>query len=77
MKRFIEGEHRSQSTLFPERVDDYIAEDNAVRVVDAFVNKLDVKELGFSRAQPSVTGRPVRYGEKAHGCRSSLTFAHC
>jgi transposase len=58
MKRFIEGENRSQSTLFPESLDDYIAPDNAVRVVDAFVNKLDLKELGFDRAQPSATGRP-------------------
>jgi len=58
MKRFIEGEDRSQSTLFPERLDDYIAEDNAVRVVDAFVNKLDLGKLGFDRVEPSVTGRP-------------------
>jgi len=58
MKRFIEGENRSQSTLFPESLDDYIAEDNAVRVVDAFVNKLDLKQLGFDRAEPSATGRP-------------------
>ncbi len=58
MKRFIEGENRSQSTLFPESLDDYIAEDNAVRVVDAFVNKLDLKQLGFGRAEPSATGRP-------------------
>ena len=58
MKRFIEGENRSQSTLFPESLDDYIAEDNAVRVVDAFVNKLDLKQLGFNRAEPSATGRP-------------------
>jgi len=58
MKRFIEGENRSQSTLFPERLDDYIAEDNAVRVVDAFVNKLDLKQLGFNRVEPSDTGRP-------------------
>jgi len=58
MKRFIEGENRSQSTLFPESLDDYIAEDNAVRVVDAFVNKLDLQKLGFDRAEPSATGRP-------------------
>jgi len=58
MKRFIEGENRSQSTLFPERLDDYIAEDNAVRVIDAFVNKLDLKRLGFNRVEPSATGRP-------------------
>ncbi|MFQ5645195.1 MAG: IS1182 family transposase [Thiogranum sp.] len=58
MKRFIEGENRSQSTLFPEHLDDYIAEDNAVRVIDAFVNKLDLQDLGFKRAEPSATGRP-------------------
>jgi transposase len=59
MKRFIEGEDRSQSTLFPERLDDYIADDNAVRVVDAFVDRLDLAELGFERAEPSATGRPA------------------
>ena len=58
MKRFIAGENRSQSTLFPESLDDYIAQDNAIRVVDAFVNKLDFQDLGFKRAQPSATGRP-------------------
>ena len=58
MKRFIEGENRFQSTLFPESLDDYIAEDNAIRVVDAFVDKLDLKQLGFDRAEPSDTGRP-------------------
>ena len=58
MKRFIEGEDRSQSTLFPERLDDYIADDNAVRVVDAFVDKLELGELGFERVTPSDTGRP-------------------
>jgi len=58
MKRFIAGENRSQTTLFPESLDDYIAEDNAIRVVDAFVNKLDLRDLGFTRAVPSATGRP-------------------
>ena len=58
MKRFIEGENRFQSTLFPESLEDYIAEDNAIRVIDAFVNKLDLKQLGFDRAEPSDTGRP-------------------
>ena len=53
MKRFIEGENRLQSTLFPERLDDYIAEDNAVRVVDAFVEKLDLLSLGFDGVEPS------------------------
>ena len=47
MKRFIEGENRFQSTLFPESLDDYIAEDNSIRVVDAFLDKLNLKQLGF------------------------------
>jgi len=58
MKRFIEGEDRFQSTLFPESLDDYIAEDNSIRIVDAFVDKLKLKELGFDRAEASDTGRP-------------------
>jgi len=59
MKRFIEGENRQQSTLFPERLEDYVAEDNAVRVVDAFVEKLDLLSLGFGGVEPSATGRPA------------------
>src|SRR6202163_1487757 len=59
MKRFIEGEDRSQSTLFPEHLDDYIAEDNPVRVIDVFVDELDLKGLGFEGMQPEVTGRPA------------------
>jgi len=58
MKRFIEGENRYQSTLFPESLDDYIADDNPVRVIDAFVDGLNLKQLGFDRAEPSETGRP-------------------
>jgi transposase len=59
MKRFIEGEDRSQVTLLPECLDDYIAEDNPVRVVDAYVEELDLQELGFEGAQPAATGRPA------------------
>ena len=58
MKRFIEGENRFQSSLFAESLEDYIAEDNSIRVVDAFVDKLNLTELGFDRAEPSDTGRP-------------------
>lgn len=57
MKRFIEGEDRSQVTLLPECLDDFIAEDNAVRVVDAFVEELDLQELGFEDIEPASTGR--------------------
>jgi transposase len=58
MKRFIEGEDRGQATLLPECLDDYIAENNPVRAVDAFVDELDLKALGFEGADPAVTGRP-------------------
>ena len=58
MKRFIEGEERSQITLLPECLDDYIAEDNPVRVVDVFVDELKLQELGFEGAEPAATGRP-------------------
>jgi hypothetical protein len=60
MKRFVEGEDRSQSTLFPERLDDYIVEDNPVRVVDVFVDELDLKSLGFDGInQKSLAGPPT------------------
>lgn len=52
MKRFVEGEDRAQSTLFPERLDDYIADDNPVRAIDAFVEELDMRELGFDGVEP-------------------------
>jgi transposase len=59
MKRFVEGEDRSQSTMFPERLDDYIAEDNPVRVIDVFVDELDLRKLGFEGMEPEATGRPA------------------
>jgi transposase len=61
MKRFIEGEDRNQATFLPECLDDYIAEDNPVRAVDAFVEELDLLALGFAGADPAVTGRPAYY----------------
>jgi len=59
MKRFIEGEDRNQSTLSLECLEDYIAEDNPVRVIDVFVDELDLGQLGFGRIEPKVTGRPA------------------
>ncbi len=47
MSRFIKGESRSQITLFPEAVDEYIEEDNPVRVIDVFVDDLDLSTFGF------------------------------
>ncbi len=58
MKRYIEGIDRSQSTLFPDRLEDWIGEDNPVRVIDAFVDGLDLSGLGFERAVAAATGRP-------------------
>ena len=58
MPRFIEGDERSQSVLFPERLDDWIPEDNPVRVIDVFIDELDLGALGFERAEPAETGRP-------------------
>lgn len=58
MKRFIQGESRTQSTLLPEYLDDYISEENSVRVVDAFVDHLDLEALGFDGVVPARTGRP-------------------
>ena len=59
MKRFIEGEDRSQVTLLPACLDDYIAEDNPVRAVDAFVEELNLQALGFAGVEPAETGRPA------------------
>ena len=58
MKRFVEGVDRGQSTLFPECLEDWIVEDNSVRVIDAFVDGLDLGNLGFSGVEPEATGRP-------------------
>ncbi len=58
MKRFVEGVDRGPGTLFPERLDEWIGEDNAVRVIDAFVDELDLGGLGFGRVEPEATGRP-------------------
>ncbi len=58
MGRFISGADRTQTTLFPPCVDDWIDEENPVRVVDAFVDALDLAELGFAGVEPAATGRP-------------------
>ena len=59
MKRFIQGEHRTQNTLFPETLDDYVTECNPVRVVEVFVEGLDLGVLGFEGVKPEATGRPA------------------
>jgi hypothetical protein len=59
MARFVVGDDRSQSTLFPERLDDYLGEDNPVRAIDVFVDELDLAKLGFGGVEPEATGRPA------------------
>ena len=58
MKRFVEGIDRGQATLFPECLEDWIDENSPVRVIDAFVGKLDLSRLGFDGVAPEATGRP-------------------
>ena len=56
---YVEGQDRNQVMLFPECIDDFISDDNPVRVIDAFVDGLDVSKLEFTQAEPSVMGRPA------------------
>jgi transposase len=58
MKRFVAGADRTQSALLPECLDDFIDESNPVRVIDAFVDALNLAELGFESVEPAATGRP-------------------
>ena len=58
MRRFVEGVDRGQSTLFPECLEDWVGEENPVRVIDVFVNELDLGGLGFYGVDPKATGRP-------------------
>jgi transposase len=58
MSGYIEGTDRSQVTLFPDRLEDWIDEDSLVRVIDLFVDEIDLRELGFLRTSPAQTGRP-------------------
>jgi len=58
MKRFVQGASRTQGTLLPESLDDYVTDTNPVRVVDVFVDELDLGKLGFEGVDPAATGRP-------------------
>ena len=81
MRRFVEGIDRGQATLFPECLEDWIGEDNPVRVVDVFAEELDLAELGFGGVDPEATGRPSyqgRYrlsGGRVLGVCASAPFA--
>ena len=58
MTDFIEGENRFQATLFPDQLDDYIAEDNSVRVIDVFIDGINLSSVGFN-TESEATGRPA------------------
>lgn len=55
---FVQGVHRDQMVMFPESLDEYVGDENPVRFIDAFVDSLDLRTLGFERAVPAETGRP-------------------
>ncbi len=55
---YIEKASREQITMLPESLEDYVNQDNAVRVIDAFVESLEFGTLGFSKSKPAETGRP-------------------
>ena len=61
MKRFVEGGDRRQGVLLPEYLDDFVAEENQVRVIEAFVDELDLRALGFEGVVPEATGLPSRH----------------
>jgi len=65
MKRFVEGADRGQSTLLPECLDDWIDENNPVRVIDALVDALDLAQLGFEGVAPAATGRPAYHPQRS------------
>jgi transposase len=63
MKRFVQGDSRTQSILLPESLDDYVTDTNPVRVIDVFVDELDLGQVGFDGVEPAVTGRPSYHPE--------------
>jgi len=69
---FIKGDNRLQATLFPEQLDDYISEDNLVRVIDVFVDSLKLKKLGFA-TKPKNKGRL----QCSKRCRHEKPPDHC
>ena len=59
MHRFIDGEDRMQQTLLPHSLEDYVGEENPVRVIEVFIDELDLAALGFAGMTPAATGRPA------------------
>jgi hypothetical protein len=74
MRRFVEEVDRGQWTLLPECLDDFIDESNPVRVIDVFVDALDLAEMRFEGAEPAATGRPEPVASCAMSPTSAFTF---
>lgn len=70
MGRFVEGADRHQTSFLPACLEDYVGSANPVRIIDAFVDELDLAELGFERVQPAATGRPGYPSRRSRMCRS-------
>lgn len=60
MNCFIEGEDRRQATLLPDSLEDYVTDDNPVRVIDVFIDELELAAMGFAGVEPEATGRPLK-----------------
>src|SRR5712664_1943794 len=59
MRRFIDGEDRMRQTLLPNSLEDYVSDENPVRVIEVFIDELDLDALGFAGMTPAATGRPA------------------
>ncbi len=77
MRRFVEGTDRGQNSLFPECLEDWIGEDNPVRVIDVFVEELDPAELGFGGVDPEATGRPSYHPSVLLKLYTTAIFIRC
>jgi transposase len=73
MRRFVEGTDRGQGTLFPEFLADWIDENNAVQVIDVFVDELNLAALEFDGVAPEATGRPSYHPSVAHALHLRLS----
>lgn len=70
---YISGANRAQMTLFPDSIEDYVDTDNVVRVIDAYVNSLNLETLGFDKAKAKDTGRPPYSPRTCSSCKSAVT----
>jgi transposase len=77
MHRFIDGEDRMQQALLPHSLEDYVDEENPVRVIEVFIDELDLAALGFSGMTPAATGRPAYHPSTLLKITSTATSTAC